>query len=131
MVTDPISDMLIRIKNAGSSKKTFVSIPYSGFKFEIARELEKGGFIKSIDKKGKKVKKTLVLELLYDDLGKHKINDVSRISKPSKRIYCGSKELTTYAWKRGGVFISTQKGIVTAKQAINKKIGGEVLFRIW
>lgn len=131
MVGDPISDMLIRIKNAGYSKKPSVSIPYSNLKFEIAKGLLSEGFVKSIDKKGRKTKRNVLVELSYKESEAPKIEDVSRISKPSRRIYRNTKELVRFTKKRGSVFVSTSKGIITARNAVKTKIGGEVLFRIW
>lgn len=131
MVVDTISDMLIQIKNAGSVKKAHVVIPYSAMKFEIGKELLKHGFIKSIDKKGKKVKRNLFVELSYDENEVPAIRHVLRISKPSRRVYKRAKELYALVKKRGSVFMSTPKGIATANDCLRTRIGGEVLFRIW
>ncbi len=82
MVGDPIADLIIRIKNAGNVGKGVVEVPYSKFKASVAEALSGAGFVGSVEKDGKGVKKTLTIELLYSNTGEPRISDVKRISKP-------------------------------------------------
>jgi small subunit ribosomal protein S8 len=130
MVTDPIADFIIRLKNASDAHKDAVSVPYSSLKEAIAQTLKKSGFIKSVEKKGKDVSKTLEIELLY--IGNEpRIHDVARISKPSRRLYQGSKDIRSYKSGYGAYVYSTPKGVLSDSEARAYKVGGEILFRIW
>jgi small subunit ribosomal protein S8 len=127
---DPISDMIVRIKNATDSKKESVVFPYSKIKLAILEILQKEGYIKSFGKKGKKVIKFIDVTLSYD--GKDgRINGVKRVSKTSKRVYVGSKEIKKVKNGLGTLVLSTPKGIMTDKMAREAKVGGEALFEIW
>jgi small subunit ribosomal protein S8 len=130
MVTDPISDMIIRVKNANNAGKAAALIPYSKLKMEIMAVLEREGFVKAITKKGKKVRKFIEVELLYN--GKTpRIRDISRISKPSRRIYLKIKDIKPIKHGYGRLLLSTPKGILTGQEAKKAKVGGEALFAIW
>ena len=131
MVSDPLSDILIQVKNAQASGKKRVIIPFSKFTFEIAKSLAKEGFIASVDKKLKKDRNYLFVELAYTDEGAPRVAGVKRLSKPSRRLYGKAQDLKAYASKRGRVFLSTPKGVATASDAMTKKTGGEILFHIW
>jgi small subunit ribosomal protein S8 len=127
---DSIADMIIRMKNAGDSRKESVVFPYSKIKLAILEILQKEGYIKSFGKKGKKVVKFIEVVLAYD--GKDsKINGVKRVSKSSKRVYFGSKEIKKVKNGLGSMIMSTPKGIMTDKMAREAKVGGEALFEIW
>lgn len=122
--------MIIRMKNAGDSRKESVVFPYSKIKLAILEILQKEGYIKSFGKKGKKVVKFIEVVLAYD--GKDsKINGVKRVSKSSKRVYFGSKEIKKVKNGLGSMIMSTPKGIMTDKMAREAKVGGEALFEIW
>ncbi len=84
---DKISNLIINIKNAGAARKEFASVPYSNFKMEVAKVLKKEGYLETAAKKGKKVKKTIEMGILFNENGTPKVKDVKRISKPSKRVY--------------------------------------------
>jgi small subunit ribosomal protein S8 len=129
-MTDPISDMMIRIKNAGISRKEFVSFPYSNLKFEICSLLQKEGYLASVDKKGKKVSRTVEVGLLYGG-NQPKIKEVKRVSKPSRRIYKKAKEIRPVKRGYGIVVLSTPAGIMSGSAARKASLGGEVLFEIW
>lgn len=131
MTTDPISDMLIQIKNATMVKKPAVSIPFSNVKMEIAKVLVHEGYLKSAVKKGKKIKKVLACDLVYGENNESKIHDVARISKLSCRVYIGVKDLKPVRQDSGLMVLSTPKGIMTNKEAKAANVGGEVLFKIW
>ncbi|HRH26599.1 MAG TPA: 30S ribosomal protein S8 [Parcubacteria group bacterium] len=127
---DPISNMIVMIKNASDSKKESVVFSYSKIKLAILDLLQKEGFIKSFGKKGKKVVKFIEVELMYS--GKEpRINGVKRVSKTSKRVYFGTKEIKKVKNGLGSLIMSTPKGIMTDKMAREAKVGGEALFEIW
>lgn len=131
MTTDPIADLINQIKNAGAVKKATVSIPFSNFKLSIAEKLKETGWVKAVEKKGKKVKKTLDITLKYNDDGKAFVQGVKRISKPGRRIYRGFEEVIPVKYGFGALILSTPKGIKTDKEAKKEKVGGEALFQIW
>lgn len=126
---DPIANMLIQIKNAGMAKLPTVLVPYSDIKFAIAQALEKEGYIRSVEKKGKKVKQYIEIELLYTE-SKPRIKDVERVSKPSRRIYMRVKDIKPVRQGYGTLMLSTPKGVLTDKEARQEHVGGEALFKI-
>lgn len=131
MVSDPIGDFLVRLTNAGAVKKTSVSIPYSMFKHAIAEKLKEAGYVKAVEKKGKKVKKTLDVTLMYDAAGNHRIHGTKRVSKPGRRMYASVLEIHPVRYGHGNLILSTPKGVLTDKEARKEKVGGETLFQIW
>ena len=131
MTTDPIADLINQIKNAGAVKKATVSIPFSNFKLSIAEKLKDAGFVKAVEKKGKKVKKTLDITIKYNDDGKAFIQGVKRVSTPGRRIYRGFEDIIPVKYGFGALILSTPKGIKTDKEAKKEKVGGEALFQIW
>jgi len=131
MVTDPIADMFTRIKNAQRARKQAVSFPYSKIKMEISRLLGEKGFAGEASRKGKKNKKNIELALLYETSGQARITELKRISKPSRRVYKGFKDLRTLKGGRGSYIISSPQGIIDDEKARQKKAGGEVLGEIW
>lgn len=128
---DAISNMIIKIKNANLRGLESTTFPYSKLSFAIAELLQKEGYIKEVTKKGKKVAKTIEVGLVYDDAKQSRVSDVQRVSKSSKRIYAGSKEIKSVKNGFGTLVLTTPKGIMTDKQAKAEKVGGEVLFKIW
>lgn len=131
MTNDPVGDFLVRLKNAGAVKKANVSIPYSAFKLALAEKLKDAGYVAAIEKKGKKVRKTLDVTLKYNDAGSCAIRGARRISKPGRRMYRSVHEITPVRYGHGSLILSTPKGIKTDKEARKEKIGGEALFEIW
>jgi len=129
-MNDSIGDMIIRIKNAGISRKESVLVPFSKLKFEIATVLEKEGYIASVAKKGKKVAKFIELGLIYDS-GESRVQGVRRVSKLSRRVYRKASELRPVKNGLGISIVSTPKGLLSGKNARKEKVGGEVLFEIW
>ena len=127
---DVIADMIVQIKNAGDSRKESVVFPHSKLKLAILDVLMTEGFVKSFGKKGKKVAKFIEVGLVYND-GTPRISGVSRVSKSSKRIYQGAKDIRKVKNGMGALILSTPKGIMTDKQAREAKVGGEALFKIW
>ena len=130
MVNDVIGDLIVRLKNAGAIKKASVSIPFSSFKMAIAEKLKDAGYVRAIEKKGKKARKTLDIALKYEG-GKHVISGVRRVSKPGRRMYKNVHEITPVRYGHGALVLSTPKGILTDKEARKEKVGGEALFEIW
>lgn len=125
---NPIADMLIRIKNASRAGQETVLIPYSKFKHELARVLERAGLVGGVERKGKRVRKTLELRLRYED-NEPLIHNVELVSKSSRRVYRSYKEIKL---ARGGIVIlSTSKGVLTGEEAKKAKVGGELLAEIW
>ncbi|MBU0723157.1 30S ribosomal protein S8 [Patescibacteria group bacterium] len=131
MVGDPIADMLTRIKNASAVQHKKVSVPYSSLKFAIAGVLRKQGFLGDISRKGRQIGKTIEITLVYDDSNKTKIKNAERISKPSRRVYFGVKDIKPIMNGYGKLILSTPKGILTGEEARRALVGGEVLFKIW
>lgn len=126
---DPISDMFIRLKNAQRAEHDMVRLSYSKFKHEIAKALERAGMVGAVERKGKRVKKTLEIQLVSRE-GKPAITDVKLLSTPSRRVYATLKELR--AQKRGGVIIvSTPKGVMSVKEARKERVGGALIAEIW
>ncbi|MCD5384531.1 MAG: 30S ribosomal protein S8 [Candidatus Pacebacteria bacterium] len=131
MVGDPISDLIIRIKNAGRVHKEELTMPHSKLKAAVAEAMSKAGFIGKVEKNGKNVKKTLTIELLYKADGAPRIADVKRVSKPGRRLYKGVKHIFPIKYGKGVAIYSTPKGILTDEQARKERVGGEELFKIW
>jgi small subunit ribosomal protein S8 len=128
---DPIADMFAKIKNAQAVKKEAVLISHSKIKAEIAKLLLEHGYIKEISRRGKKSKKNLELILKYDEKGKPAIVHLSRVSKPSRRVYLPFKEIKSVRAGAGAMIFSTPKGLLTDKEARREKVGGEVIGEIW
>lgn len=129
-MTDPICDMLNRIRNAQAVLKDTVNIPFSDLKYEIAKILEKQGFVAEVEKKGKKMRRTIEVTLKYD-ANQSVISDLKRISRSGQRIYKKAKEIKPVKGGYGVAVISTPKGLMTDKEARRKKLGGEIICEIW
>ncbi len=127
---DPIADMLTSIRNAQAVLKKTVSVPFSNLKFEIAKILEKEGFIEKVQKKGRGIRKIIEIELKYENK-KPVISGLKRISKQGQRIYIGVKEIKPVRSGYGILILSTPKGLMTGKQAKKQKVGGEVICEVW
>ncbi len=118
------------MKNASLANRPSVSLPYSKMKDAIAQCLKKEGYVSAISKKTKKNFPTLEVELIYID-GMPKIKDVERISKQSRRVYMGMKDIRPVKNGFGLLVLSTPKGIISGKEARKEQVGGEALFKIW
>ena len=130
MVTDPIADMLTRIRNANQMRYKEVEVPASKMKKEIARILKSEGFITDYKEKRNNIQNVLVLSLKYVDK-ERVINGLKRISKPGLRVYVKAEEVPTVLNGLGIAIISTSKGVMTDKEARESSLGGEVLAYIW
>ena len=129
--TDPIADMLTRIRNANSSKHKTVDIPASKMKVAIADILFKEGYIKSFEEIANDVQGTIRVALKYDEKGNRVIAGIKRISKPGLRVYASKEDLPEVLNGLGIAIVSTSKGIMTDKEARKAGLGGEVLAYVW
>lgn len=132
-ITDPIADMLTRIRNANSSKHKTVDVPASNMKKAIAKILFEEGYIKSFEeiKDDTTVQGIIRITLKYDEKGARVIDGLKRISKPGLRVYASKDELPQVLNGLGIALISTSKGIKTDKEARKEGLGGEVLAYVW
>ena len=129
-VTDPIADMLTRIRNANMKKHPTVDVPASNMKKQIANILLEEGYIKEVQEIEDEKQNVLRITLKY--VGKEKvISGIKRISKPGLRVYVGVEELPKVLGGLGIAIVSTSKGIVTDKEARKLNVGGEVMAYIW
>ena len=131
-MTDPIADMLTRIRNANTAKHDTVDVPASKIKIEIARILLDEGYIKAYEIVEDGVVKTIKITLKYGaDKNQKVISGLKRISKPGLRVYAGVENMPKVLGGLGIAIISTNKGIVTDKEARAMNVGGEVLAFVW
>ncbi len=131
MVTDPIADMLTRIRNANQMRNKEVEMPASKIKVEIARILKEEGFIVDYKTKKNNIQDVLVLSLKYSENKERVITGLKRISKPGLRVYVKAEEVPSVLNGLGIAIVSTSKGVMTDREAREKVLGGEVLAYIW
>ena len=131
MVTDPIADMLTRIRNANQMRYKEVEVPASNLKIEIARILKEQGFISDYKIKKNNVQNIIVLSLKYGQNKERVITGLKRISKPGLRVYVKATEVPRVLNGLGIAIISTSQGVMSDKEARNASLGGEVLAYIW
>src|SRR3989344_7880349 len=129
-MTDIVADMIIRIKNGYLAKRDKVAVPASHLRENIARILMEAGYIEAVERVTKQPQDEIVLTLRYVN-GKSSMANVERISKPGRRIYVTSDKLPVVLSGYGTAVLSTSQGVMTVQQAKEKKIGGELLFKIW
>ncbi len=130
-ITDPIADMLTRIRNANTSKHKTVDIPASNMKKAIAEILFEEGYIKAFEVIENENQGIIRITIKYDEKGSRVIAGLKRISKPGLRVYAAASELPKVLNGLGIALISTSKGIMTDKKAREQGIGGEVLAYVW
>ncbi len=130
-ITDPIADMLTRIRNAGKAKFNSVDIPGSKLKAELARVMKEEGYIRNhkFIKDGKQG--ILRIYLKYSDDQAHVIQELQRISKPSRRVYVGADDVKSVYNGMGVAVLSTSRGVMSDKQARKARVGGEILCTIF
>ena len=132
-MTDPIADMLTRIRNAVHARHQRVDVPASTFKVEIAKILEREGYIQSyklVDEPGS-VQQTLRLQLKYGPHGEKLITGIERISRPGRRVYFGCEDVPVVLAGLGTSILTTSRGVMTGRAAVKAGVGGEVLCNIW
>lgn len=131
MNTDPIADMLTRIRNANLVKHSDVEMPASKLKLALAKLLKNEGYITDYKVLENGKFSTLKIELKYDEQGKPIITNLKRVSKPGLRSYCKSKKLPKVYDGLGIAIVSTSKGLLTDRKAKKEKVGGEILCYVW
>jgi small subunit ribosomal protein S8 len=125
-----IGDFIIQLKNAALARKKELVTPYANFKNGVAKVLVKAGFLENVKTENIDGKKILVISLRYVRR-KPALTDVILVSKPSLRIYVEAKEILKNQGRNATAILSTNAGVMTGKEAMKKKIGGELLFKIW
>ncbi|OGD82903.1 30S ribosomal protein S8 [Candidatus Curtissbacteria bacterium RIFCSPLOWO2_01_FULL_39_62] len=123
---DPVANMFATIKNGYMANKNNVSVPYSKFKLEIAKVLEKQNFVGKVAQKDKKIE----IDLLYENQ-KPKVAEIKKVSKLGLRVYSKSKHINLVKGGRGITIISTPNGVMAGSEARKKKLGGEVICQVW
>jgi small subunit ribosomal protein S8 len=131
MMTDPIADMLTRIRNAAMTKKRRVSMPSSKMKLAIARILKEEGFIQHYDVTNEKPQSQLRIVLRYDQNKRPVITNLQRVSKPGRRIYVKHDQIPWVQSGMGIAILSTPKGVVSDRKARKLGVGGEVICYVW
>ena len=131
VVTDPIADMLTRIRNANQMRYKEVEVPASKMKLEIARILQEEGFVVDFKVKKNNVQSIIVLSLKYGEKKERVITGLKRISKPGLRVYAQAEEVPRVLNGLGIAIMSTSKGVMTSKDAKKQALGGEVLAYVW
>lgn len=130
-MTDPIADMLTRVRNAIAANHTRVDIPGSKLKMEVARILKEEGYINNFVTKGEGAKYQIRIFLRYDAKGVSSISHLSRVSRPGRRVYVGSADIPRVLGGYGINIISTSKGLMSGKRAKQEKVGGEILAQVY
>ena len=130
-MTDPIADMLARIRNAIAAKHSRVDIPASKLKLEVARILKEEGYINNFVIKGEGTRRNLRIFLRYDARGTSTISRLTRVSRPGRRVYMGAKEFPQVLGGYGVNIVSTPRGLMTGKRARRENVGGEVLAEVY
>lgn len=131
-ITDPIADMLTRIRNANMARHESVLVPAAKIKISIAKILKEEGFIKDYEVlKGNTPQRMIKIQLNYTEKRQPVLAGLKRVSKPGLRVYCGKNEIPRISGGIGTTVLSTSKGVMTGLQAWKKGLGGEVLCYIW
>lgn len=130
-MTDPIADMLTRIRNASMARHSSVMLPYSQMKASIAQIMKAEGFVRDFTTVRAGNHRALRVNLIYGDKGKPAITGLQRVSKPSLRVYAAHNEVPRVFGGLGVAVVSTSKGIMSGRQAWKEKVGGEVLCTVW
>jgi small subunit ribosomal protein S8 len=131
VLTDPIADMLTRIRNAGHARRVRVSLPESRIRREIARVLKESGYVRDYSTDGDPKKPTLTVELRYHGQDTPMIESIQRVSRPGRRVYVGCEEIPKIRSGLGIAILSTNRGVMTDQQAREARVGGEILARVW
>jgi small subunit ribosomal protein S8 len=128
--TDPVADLITRIRNAIAVGKTEVRVPTSKLKFAVADKLQKINYLDVVELE--KAEPRDVLHIVINKDGENaRINEISKVSTPGRRIYAGVAEIPRVKSGRGTVLVSTSKGIMTGQEAVKNKLGGEILVKVW
>ena len=130
-MTDPIADMLTRIRNGITSHHERVELPASKLKVEVARILKSEGFIRNFKVNEEKPQPVLRIDLKYSEDGEPVIHGIERISRPGRRVYRNKQEIPRVLGGLGLAIVSTSKGVLAGHEAIKSGVGGEVLCQVW
>lgn len=130
-VSDPVADMLTKIRNANGEKFDRVDVPTSRLKLEVVKILKNEGYIKNFKKISQDSQHVIRIFLKYDDTMAPVIHGIQKISKPGRRIYSGYKRLPRVLNGYGTLIISTSTGVTTGRKAAEKKVGGELICSVW
>lgn len=131
MMTDPVGDMLARIRNAGAARHARLTFPASKLKLAVASVLSQEGFVGEVRKGGDEKKPTLTIDLRYQDDGRLLIDGMRRVSKPGRRVYVGAEDVKPVRAGLGMSVLSTSKGVLCDRDARAAKVGGEVICEVW
>ena len=128
--TDPVADLITRIRNAIAVGKTEIRVPTSKLKFAVADKLQKTNYLAKVELE--KAEPRSILHIVIADEGENaRINEITKVSTPGRRIYAGVAEIPKVKSGRGTVLVSTSKGIMTGQEAVKNKLGGEILVKVW
>ncbi len=128
--TDAVADLITRIRNAIAVGKTEIRVPTSKLKLAVAKKLEKINYIEKVEVE--EAKPRGILHIVINNEGENaRINEITKVSTPGRRIYAGVDEIPKVKSGRGTMLISTSKGILTSQEAIKQKLGGELLVKVW
>lgn len=130
-VSDPIADMLTKVRNAVQARHESVDVPTSKLKLEIVKILKTEGYIKNFKKVPEENKNIIRIVLKYDDDNSSVIHGLEKVSKPGRRVYSGYKDLPRVFNGFGTLIVSTSIGVTTGKKAAEKQVGGEVICKVW
>ena len=130
-MTDPIADLLTRIRNAMMAKHHTVDVPASRMKLEIVKILKDEGYVDGFDRRDDDLQGTISIELRYVGEGGRSIQGLQRVSRPGRRVYCGKDEIPRVLNGLGVTIVSTSKGVMTGSSCRKLGIGGEVLCNVW
>ena len=131
MMTDPIADMLTRIRNAIRIERSVVDIPLSKIKVGIAEALQREGYIWDFEVLDTAPQKTLRVNLKYGPNGERVVQEIDRVSKPGRRIYSQAGEMPDVRQGMGVLVLTTSRGILSDREAKSQNVGGEILCRVW
>jgi small subunit ribosomal protein S8 len=131
MMTDPIADMLSRIRNANTAYMDEVQMPASRLKEEIARVLQREGYVRGYRTEGEEPKRRIVVEMKYGPERERTISGIKRVSRPGRRVYADREHLPRVLGGLGVAILSTSQGLMTDRQAARRRVGGEVLCHVW
>ncbi|HZU12019.1 MAG TPA: 30S ribosomal protein S8 [Chloroflexota bacterium] len=130
-VTDPIADMLTRVRNASQARHAAVEMPFSKVKLAVAKIMEQEGYISGFEVKEEGRRKVLSLHLKYDNQRRPVVQGLRRLSRPGLRQYAGMHDLPRVRGGMGTVVVSTNRGIMTGNEARRRHLGGELIAEIW
>jgi small subunit ribosomal protein S8 len=130
-ITDPIADMLTRVRNAAQARHATVDVPFSKVKLAITKILEQEGYISGFEVVDEERRKLLRLQLKYDSQRRPVVNGLRRVSRPGLRVYAGMHDIPRVLGGIGTVVVSTNRGIMTGREARRRHLGGELIAEVW